>query len=154
MRRTLVVMAALALAACDGGGLDGEAFEATLTGSAEVPAVTTTAVGYSDVSVDGSHADFSIDAQNLTNATVAHIHMGAPGQSGPPVVFLFQSGGTPVTIANGSLASGQFDATDMIASANVSYDSLLSLIRRGNAYVNVHTSAHPGGEIRGQLVRD
>jgi len=35
----------------------------------------------------------------------------------------------------------------------VKYDSLLVLLRNGQAYVNVHTTANPGGEIRGQLVR-
>jgi CHRD domain len=154
MMRKLVLMAALvaAAAACNGGD-DGNGFEATLTGSAETPAIVTTSLGYSTVNVGGDQTDYTIDAQNLTNATVAHIHAGAPGQAGPPVVFLFQTA-SPVTLANGTLSVGTFDATDMIPSANISYDSLMALIRNGNAYVNVHTSAHPAGEIRGQLVRD
>mgnify|MGYP006149350299 CR=1 FL=1 len=53
-----------------------------------------------------------------------------------------------------SLSSGSVDQTDMIASAGVSYDSMLSLIRNGNAYVNIHTVARPAGEVRGQIVRD
>ena len=35
----------------------------------------------------------------------------------------------------------------------VALDSLLVLMRNGHAYVNVHTVAHPGGEIRGQVVK-
>jgi hypothetical protein len=37
--------------------------------------------------------------------------------------------------------------------SNISFDSVLVLLRNGNAYVNVHTTAVPGGEIRGQIVK-
>lgn len=155
MVRKLVVVSALAglamAAACEEDD-NGERFGATLSGSAEVPPVTTQATGSATFTIDGDEVRYQVQAQNLNAATVAHIHSGAPGQSGPPVVFLFQSA-TPVNV-NGALATGSFDATKMIASTGVSYDSLLSLMRRGNAYVNVHTTARPGGEIRGQIVRD
>ena len=153
MTRKLVLVAVLAAAAACDGEDGGERFEAVLTGAAETPPVQTTASGRATVTIDGDETDFRVTVQNLANATAAHIHAGAAGQSGPPVVFLFQSG-TPVTIQNGVLATGSFDAADIIPSANMSYDSLLSLIRRGNAYVNVHTTANLRGEIRGQLVRD
>ena len=152
MTRKLVLTAALVAAAgCDGD--DAERFQASLSGAAETPPVATTASGSSTVTPGETQTSYRIDVQGLTNATVAHIHSGAPGQAGPPVVFLFQTS-TPLSLANGTLSAGAFDETDMIPAANISYDSLLSLIRRGNAYVNVHTTAHPPGEIRGQLVRD
>ena len=153
MRRTLVLVAVLAAAAACDGGDDGEGFEATLTGAAETPPVTTSASGTSTIIIDGDETSYRVEVQGVNNATAAHIHAGAPGVAGPPVVFLFQTS-TPLTVQNGLLATGTFDATDMIPSANISYDSLLSLIRRGNAYVNVHTTLRPPGEIRGQLARD
>ena len=153
MIRKLVMLAALAgAAACNGD--DDERFEATLTGSAEVPPVTTTSSGSAFFTVDGDELDFNLGAQNVTGAIAAHIHRGAPGQNGPPIVFLFQAAPPGVSITAGSLSSGSGDQTDMIASAGVSYDSMLVLIRNGNAYVNIHTVAHPAGEVRGQIVRD
>lgn len=150
--RVLVVAALAAAAACDGGD-DGEGFEATLTGAAETPPVTTSASGTSTIIIDGDETSYRVEVQGVNNATAAHIHAGAPGVAGPPVVFLFQAS-TPLTVQNGVLSAGTFDATDMIPSANIGYDSLLSLIRSGNAYVNVHTTLRPPGEIRGQLARD
>ena len=155
MRRTLVLAAALAAvaaAACDGGD-DGEEFEAALTGAAETPPVTTNASGSVTVTVDGDETRYRLEVSNLTNITAAHIHAGAAGVAGPPVVFLFQAS-TPISVQAGLLSAGSFDAADMIPSANIGYDSLLSLIRRGNAYVNVHTTARPAGEIRGQIAED
>ena len=153
MRRTLVLVAALAaMGACEGGD-DDEGFEAALTGAAETPPVTTSASGTTTLVIDGDETSYRVEVQGLNNATAAHIHAGAPGVAGPPVVFLFQTS-TPLTVQNGLLSAGTFDATDMIPSANIGYDSLLSLIRSGNAYVNVHTTLRPPGEIRGQLTRD
>ena len=153
MIRKLVMVAALAgAAACNSD--DEERFEATLTGSAEVPPVTTTSSGSAFFTVDGDELDFNLGAQNITGAIAAHIHRGAPGQNGPPIVFLFQTPAPGVSIVAGSLSSGSVDQTDMIASAGVSYDSMLALIRNGNAYVNIHTVARPAGEVRGQIVRD
>lgn len=151
MIRKLVMLAALAgAAACNSD--DEERYEATLTGSAEVPPVSTTTTGSAFFTVDGDELDFNLGAQNITGAIAAHIHSGAPGEVGPPLVFLFEAPAPGATIIAGSLSSGSVDATKMIASSGVSYDSLISLIRNGNAYVNVHTVAHPLGEIRGQIV--
>lgn len=153
MIRKLVMVAALAgAAACNGD--NEERYEATLTGSAEVPPVTTQATGSAFFEVNGDELDFNLGAENITGATMAHIHRGGPGEVGPAVVFLFQAPPPGVNLDAGSLNSGIIDATDMIASAGVSYDSLISLIRNGNAYVNIHTVANPGGEVRGQIVRD
>ncbi|HEX2079160.1 MAG TPA: CHRD domain-containing protein [Longimicrobium sp.] len=153
MIRKLVMLAALAgAAACNGD--DDEQYEATLTGAAEVPPVTTNATGSAFFTVDGDELDFNVGAQNITGATMAHIHKGAPGEVGPAVVFLFAAAPPGLSIVAGSLNSGEIEATDMIAGTGVSYDSLISLIRNGNAYVNIHTVANPQGEVRGQIVRD
>lgn len=81
----------------------------------------------------------------------AHIHLGAPGSNGGVVVFLF--GPEPAGIdVNGTLATGTITADDLInALAGQPLSSLIDAIESGGAYVNVHTLAHPSGEIRGQL---
>lgn len=154
MIRKSVLLAALALMACEGNGDDDERFRATLTGSAEVPPNSSASTGSARFTVDGSQLEYTLDVQNVAGAIAAHIHTGAAGTNGPPIVFLFQQAAPGATVSGGSLAAGAVDASDMIASAGVSYDSMLSLIRRGNAYVNVHTTARPAGEIRGQIVVD
>ena len=53
-------------------------------------------------------------------------------------------------VAAGTLAQGYIDLTKDV-SKGVSGDSLKTLLANGDAYVNVHTAAHPGGEIRGQV---
>jgi hypothetical protein len=154
MIRKPLLIAVLALAACEGSEDDREGFRASLAGTSEVPPVTTTATGTASFTVDGTHLDYTLDVQNITGAIAAHIHSAPAGTNGPPIVFLFQQAAPGTNVANGSLAAGSVDATDMIATAGVSYDSMLSLIRNGNAYVNVHTVARPAGEIRGQIVVD
>ena len=153
MIRKSVLLATLALAACEGGD-DAERFRASLSGAFEVPAVTTTSTGTARFTVDGTELDYTLDVQNVTGAIAAHIHRGAVGANGPPIVFLFAQAAPGVNVTAGSLAAGSVDAADMIVSAGVSYDSMLTLIRGGNAYVNVHTVARPAGEIRGQVADD
>ena len=154
-----------AVAACsdddDGGtGTDTE-FEATLSGSNEEPAVTTLATGNATISIQESQIVYSVDVQNLTNVVVSHIHIGPPGVNGPVRLNLC---GVPAdspdcsTETTGVLVAGSNGVTQ----GGITFDSLVSAIRAGNAYVNVHTSDgdeatngapgdNPGGEIRGQL---
>jgi hypothetical protein len=69
------------------------------------------------------------------------------GEAGPPIVTF------PVkAAASGKIADGTIDLTAAMTKG-VSSDSLMVLLNNGNAYINVHTAAHGGGEIRGQVVR-
>ena len=84
--------------------------------------------------ITGGKLKFTLKFSNLTGpATAAHIHMGAKGVSGPVVVPL--CGPCKTTISK----------TVPIAA------SVVTAIKKGKAYVNVHTSKYPNGEIRGQL---
>jgi len=85
-------------------------------------------------SITGGKLKFTLKFSHLTGAaTAAHIHMGAKGVSGPVVVPLCGPCKTTVT-----------------GTASVSA-AVLSAIKKGKAYVNVHTAKYPAGEIRGQL---
>jgi hypothetical protein len=84
--------------------------------------------------ITGGKLKFTLKFSHLTGAaTAAHIHMGAKGVSGPVVVPLCGPCKTTVT-----------------GTASVSA-AVLSAIKKGKAYVNVHTAKYPAGEIRGQL---
>jgi hypothetical protein len=73
-------------------------------------------------------------SSTLTTATAAHIHIGGIGANGPVSYNLFTT--TPVTATRGVI---NFDP------------ALIRLLENGGLYVNVHTPAFPGGEIRGQI---
>jgi hypothetical protein len=139
-------------------------FSATLSGANEVPAVVTPATGTATIDVDGDEIDYSIDVTDLQNAVFAHIHIAPPGENGP-VRFNLCGTGDPQPACEsgtGELTSGSHGTT--VGDPAITFDSLVSAIRAGNAYVNVHTSApdcttgqpgcNPGGEIRGQIAAD
>ena len=106
-----------------------------LSGSQEVPAVTTNASGNGTIDVG---ADKTVSGSVTTSGiagTAAHIHMAAAGQNGPVIVPLVKSGDNGWAVAPGAkLTDAQYDA-----------------FKAGNLYFNVHSEAHKGGEIRGQI---
>ena len=106
-----------------------------LTGSQETPPVTTSASGTGTIAVS---ADKSVSGSVNTTAidgTMAHIHVGAPGKSGPPIITLTKSADGVWTVPAGSKLT----------------DEQYASFKTGNLYVNVHSAAHQPGEIRGQL---
>jgi hypothetical protein len=108
------------------------------------------------VAKDGDSIDFRLLAANIENITMAHIHLAAtPGGNGGIVVWLYPSGPPPSLIPGrfqGLLASGSFGAANLTgALAGQSLDALVAALADGRAYVNVHTTAHPAGEIRGNF---
>ena len=108
---------------------------ANLSGDQETPAVTTAALGAASFAVDPATMNISggVIFSGVT-ATASHIHAGAAGASGPPVVALDVTGSRANAPA----------ATTLVA---MNYAELLD----GTLYVNVHSATNPGGEIRGQL---
>ena len=130
-------------------------FTAHLSGGDEVPANDTQAQGQVifHLSKDGTEMSYKLIVANLENVRAAHIHCAAEGVNGPVDVGLF---GTPTTgVFNGVLAEGTITDANVNALACIggvkSVAAVVDLIRSGNAYVNVHTTQLPGGEIRGQL---
>jgi hypothetical protein len=122
-------------------------FTAILTGSDEVPSVTTTANGTGSfvLSDDFSELAYVITYQGLSGTLSAggHFHTGTPGRTGPVVRTTATSGGPASNTVSGIWKSS--DATQPLTPALV--ESLLT----GRVYVNFHTTANPGGEIRGQV---
>lgn len=108
----------------------------TLTGANEVPPVTTAATGSGTVTVNPTDKSVSakVTVTGMT-ATAAHIHMAAAGSNGPVIV--------PFT----KTADNVFEAPPGAKLSDAQYSAL----KAGNLYVNVHSAAHAGGEVRGQL---
>jgi hypothetical protein len=139
-------------------------FAAPLSGVQEVPPADTNARGVATfkLSKDGTSLDYKLIAANIENILQAHIHCGAEGVNGPVVAFLYPPGPPPVLIEgrfDGVLAEGTITAANVIPRPDsaacpggiANFDELLARMRSGEAYVNVHTTQFPGGEIRGQI---
>ena len=114
-----------------------EAFTASLSGAQESPAVSSGGNGSADVTYDrgSSTLSYRVAYSGLSGpATAAHIHGPAgPGQNAGVVVPFTNVGSSPIT--------GQVKLTP----------EQFNQLSSGQWYVNVHTAAHPAGEIRGQL---
>ncbi len=107
----------------------------TLSGDHEVPAVTTAATGHGTLTVkDDRSIRGSIKTTDLTS-TIAHIHHAAAGVNGAVIITLDRKSDDEWVVPDGAkLTEAQYRA----------YQS-------GELYVNVHSAAHPGGEIRAQI---
>lgn len=107
----------------------------TLSGANEVPPVSSSAAGSGTVTVkDDGSVTAKVTVTGMT-ATAAHIHMGAAGSNGPVIV--------PFT----KTADNTFEAA---AGAKMTPEQLAAY-KAGTTYVNVHSAANPGGEVRVQL---
>ena len=157
------------MAARDGGVPQN--FQTHLAGDNEVPARATLAQGNAkfQLAPDGQSIEYKLIASNIENAFMAHIHLAAPTANGGIVVWLFNTPPGTVTPASqvrhdGVLAEGTITAANFVgALAGQPMSALLTHIRNGNAYVNVHTrdldlaasalqaGNFPGGEVRGQI---
>ena len=136
-----------------------ERFRAQLNGQNEIPPRTTPATATADFTLVGNDTlRWTIQLTNITNVTASHIHLGGPTVNGGIILGL----GTSNTLITGFTRRSTFTSQ----MAGVSFDSLLTLMRNGNSYVNVHTNNtandpenntgpgdFPGGEIRGQITR-
>jgi hypothetical protein len=130
---------------------------ARLRGANEVPPVTTTASGYAEVKINATEDAIGysllLDNAAASDFTAAHIHVGAAGTNGPPIFFL--CGGTAPACTTGTgVVTGSLTEANLVPQAAQGVDTFadaLAAIRSGNAYVNVHTTGRPAGEIRGQL---
>lgn len=122
-------------------------FEARLDGQQEVPAVDTTASGEAALHFDPDSQTFDLDifiaGIDQQDLTASHIHVGAPGTEGTDIFSL--GDGSQWTVDQGGLRR-------RITGATFPAGFVQNLLD-GNTYINVHTTAHPEGEIRGQLLR-
>lgn len=136
---------------------DSNRFKAELSGAEEVPPVATETTGEVNLKINRPQTiiKFELEIEDATDilgapALGAHIHCAPAGENGPVVAFLAGevSGGF----------DGEVEIEAALTDANIVDDScgetiadLVQSMRDGNTYVNVHSPAFPGGEIRGQI---
>jgi hypothetical protein len=151
----VVALAGLASVSCNDALEDKEVFVATLSGAEEVPARSTAANGSAQFIVEGDSITYSLEIDDISSVTAAHIHAapGAPGVNGPVRLFLYpvrQGDPAPQVTTGDRMILAQ--ATVPSSNVNgITFQELLEAMRTGNAYVNVHTTTFPGGEMRGTI---
>jgi hypothetical protein len=139
MTKTMFATVAFAAVVAFAGPAFAEKFKATLSGKSEVPPNTSAGTGTADIDYDAATKKLSwkLTYSGLSGpATAAHFH--GPAEAG-------KNAGVAVAIpgATSSPAEGSAVLTDAQAADLTS----------GKYYVNVHTQANPGGEIRGQVTK-
>lgn len=136
--KTAIAMSVLAAAAF-AGPASAEKLKATLDAKSEVPATTSSGTGTADLDYDAASKKLSwtVTYSGLSGpATAAHFH--GPAEAG-------KNAGVAVAIPNATSSPVKGEATLTEAQAA----DLLG----GKYYINIHTAANPGGEIRGQVTK-
>ena len=139
MLKTKTLLATLAVGILFAGPAFAEKMKATLDGKSETPPNASTGKGTADIDYDAATKKLSwkLTYSGLSGpATAAHFHGPAePGKNAGVAVAIPNAGTSPVT---GSATLTDVQAADLEA---------------GKYYVNIHTAANPGGEIRGQVTK-
>lgn len=158
MRRKMVGIAAgiagaaiiaFVVASCgDSTSPGNKTYVANLSPANEVPPKTTTGTGVATFVDLGNEIDWTLQLTNMTGVVASHIHGPAAAGANASILFNLFLPNVATPTVNGVVAHGSITNAN---NANVSLDSLRTLFKNGNAYVNVHTSANPAGEIRDQV---
>ncbi len=134
VRSRAALLAAIALAV-GSEAVIAKDVKVNLTGAEETPPVSTSASGHGVIKVANDKTVSGSIKTSGIEGLAAHIHVGAPGQSGPPIITLTKGADGTWTVPAGSKLTDE------------QYQSFKS----GDLYVNVHSAEHKPGEIRGQL---
>ena len=130
-------------------------YEAPLAGQNEVPPVQSNATGLAVFTTPfNDTVNYRVNITGISNPTGAHIHVAQSGQNGHIVAYLFH---TPTSKENqsptGIIFSGNFSNSSLKGPMQgKTLGDLAAAMDSGEIYVNVHTTEHPHGEIRGQII--
>lgn len=130
--RALIAAAALTLVVGSASATD---VKVHLVGAEETPPVTTSATGHGTIKIADDKSVSGVIKTRGIDGTMAHIHEGAPGVAGPPII---------------TLVKGEHGTWSVPPGATLT-DEQYASFKAGNLYVNVHSAAHKPGEIRAQL---
>jgi len=154
---SLFVIAALILTAVGAAAAtNARAFQAKLSGPPDGTDSLATGKAQVIFSKDGQSLRYIVIIKGLENTTMAHIHVATtPGANGAIALWLFPDNPPPTLIPGfftGLLAKRTVTAADLVGPLQgMTLEDLRTAILEGRAYVNVHTTAFPAGEIRGDL---
>jgi len=131
----MILLAITAAVTINVASVKAEEITIKLTGAEETPPVATSASGTAHITILKDKAVTGKVETTGIEGIAAHIHLGAPGQAGPPIITLTKAASGEWTVpADSKLTDEQFAS-----------------FKAGNLYINVHSAEHKPGEIRGQL---
>jgi CHRD domain len=139
MNKTMLATLALGAAVTLAGPAFADKMKATLDGKSEVPPVTSAGTGTADLDYDpaSKKLTWTVTYGGLSGpATAAHFHGPAEAGKNAGVAVAIPNAGTSPVSGSATLTDAQ--AADLVA---------------GKYYINIHTAANPGGEIRGQVTK-
>jgi CHRD domain len=165
------VLAAMVLFAMLNTPALAEPHHAKLVGFQEVPVVVSAGTGHFKMNIapggDSFEFELTYDGLEGTPVTQAHIHVAQRNVNGGIVIWLCSNLASPPTppsppgaaiptcplsgpvTGTRTAVDVQPQTTQGISAMELS--AVITAIRQGKAYANVHTTASPGGEIRGQI---
>jgi outer membrane autotransporter protein len=168
MRLKLKELTAAVLLLSGAAGAQAQIYKVTLSGLNEIPAVTTTGSGSAIITLNSNTHEMRVRANFkdlIGNTTAAHIHccVFQPANAGVATTtptFV----GFPTGVQAGSwdntynmTAPGTWNAAFITANGGTvggAETAFVAGAADGRAYLNIHSSTSPGGEIRGNLVRN
>jgi hypothetical protein len=133
-RKSMAAMAVLTAGALASAIALGAEVDVKLSGANEVPPVAAAGSGVGKFKIEDSGAVSGAVMTTGVAGTAAHIHQAAAGKNGPVIIPLTKDGDTYTVPAGAKLSADQLRA-----------------FKAGELYVNVHTAANKGGEVRAQL---
>jgi hypothetical protein len=162
MLRICLAAAPLGLAVALAPAASAQTVTATAHSFQEVPAISSSGTGRFRAEIDDDAIQYRLRWSGLENpVTQAHIHFARRGTNGGIVVFLCTNAGngpegTQACPAGDGEITGTITDADVLAVAEQgieagSLEQIREAIRRNAAYVNIHTTGFPAGEIRGQI---
>ena len=131
----------------------GTTYSADLSGGNEIPPVSTAASGTLALTVaaDGLSVHYVLKVSSIISLTVARLHVGKAGVTGGTILTIY-SGPTKSGLYTGTIAQGSFAAKSLGGSLKgKTVKDLVTLLKSESVYINVGTTTHSQGEIRGQL---
>lgn len=141
---------------------DSDEFEAELDGFQETPqTLFSSANGEFEARLaSGNRLEYELTYSGFQTAVLAaHIHLGRPATTGGVIAFLCGGGGKPACPQGAGTVTGTIMPADIIGPVGQGisagqFDKLVDALRADATYANVHTTARPGGEIRGAIEED
>ena len=128
-------------------------FTAIMSGSNEVPPVDTSAAGYTSFRTVANNTviKYKVNVTGISNVTGAQIDFGKVGANGDMIVDLLKDGKKNL-IKQGMAIRGNITDADLVGPLKgKTFAELISTLKNGDTYVNIHTPTQLNGEIRGQI---
>lgn len=128
-------------------------YDAPLSGQNEVPPVQSSATGLAEFTPPVNDSiKYRINITGISGATGAHIHSGQAGENGEVVADLLTSMKVNDVSYGMTIRGNLSDSSLKGPMEGKTLEDLVAAMDSGETYVNIHTTQHPDGEIRGQII--